>query len=364
MKFTMRWFGEEDPVSLEYIRQVPGVTGIVSALYDIPVGEVWPLDRILELKNRIEQSSLSLEVVESVPVHESIKLGLPDRDVYIDNFIMTLKNLSEAGVRVVAYNFMPVFDWFRTSLHAPLPDGSTSLCYDDDVAQRMDPLAGDRDVVSLPGWSGRLSKAELRNLMAAYREMTAEDLWRHLAYFLRRVIDAAEKFDIKLAIHPDDPPWPIFGLPRIIVDFDSLERLIRIDDRPHNGITFCTGSLGANPRNDLPAMIRHFGRLGKIHFAHVRNIKWLGERSFQETAHRSDDGALDMVAIMKAFDAIGYAGPVRSDHGRMIWDERGRPGYGLYDRALGTMYLYGIWETLKKTKTAVEATSQEGKVKN
>lgn len=346
MKMTLRWFGRHDPVSLEHIRQIPGVTGIVSSIYDIPVGEVWPLERILDLKHEVERSGLSLEVIESVPVHEDIKLGKPSRDRYIENYRATLENLSRAGIHTVCYNFMPVFDWFRTRLDHPLRDGSTTLIYDHDTVVGSDPSDENFDFADfkLAGWDSSFEPGELQRLVGEYSEMGEEGLWDSLAHFLRAITDTAQEAGIELAMHPDDPPWSIFGLPRIIKDEQSLARLLALADSPSNGLTLCTGSLGANPDNDLPAMIRRFG--DRIYFAHCRNIKWVGERSFQEAAHLSSEGSLDMVEILRAYEELGYSGPMRPDHGRMIWGESGRPGYGLYDRALGATYLNGIWEAL------------------
>lgn len=346
MQMSFRWFGEEDPITLEQIRQIPGVTGVVSAVYDVPAGEVWPYEKIVALKRRIEEKGLTLSAIESVPVHEDIKLGRPSRERYIENFRKTLRNLARAGVTVVCYNFMPVFDWTRTDLTYRLPDGSSALAYDEETAHKMDPGCGE---LELPGWDTSYDKSELRALLEAYRGVTEDDLWEHLRYFLVKVMETADDLGINMAIHPDDPPWSIFGLPRIITSRESLERLIGLVDSPRNGLTFCTGSLGADPGNDLPAMIRYFGGKGRIHFAHVRNIKITGNRSFVETAHRSSDGSVDMYEVMKAFWDVGFDGPMRPDHGRMIWGETGRPGYGLYDRALGAVYLNGIWEALQKS---------------
>lgn len=347
MYLTFRWFGDGDPVTLEQIRQIPGVEGVVAALYDLPVGAVWPLEKITALKDKINRYGLRFDVIESVPVHEDIKLGLKTRERYIDNYCATLLNLGTAGIKVVCYNFMPVFDWTRTELHHVLADGSTALSYDHAVAQKMDPLYGD---LSLPGWEVSYAREELQELIARYHELSEEELWANLEYFLRRVVPAAERAGIRLAIHPDDPPWPVFGIPRIIRDKTGLDRLINLVDSPANGITLCSGSLGANPENNIPELIRYFGRKGRIHFAHCRNIKITKDRCFVETAHPSADGSLDMVEIMKAYRDTDFQGPVRPDHGRMIWGEKGRPGYGLYDRALGAAYLNGIRETLRKVK--------------
>jgi mannonate dehydratase len=341
MKMTFRWFGEDDPVKLEYIRQIPGMVGVVSSLYDMLVGEAWPLGEIRALKEQVEDSDLSLEVIESVPVHEDIKLGKPTRDRYIDNYRTTLENLAQAGGPVVCYNFMPVFDWTRSQLDYLLPDGSTALIYEEAAVSQMDPSSGD---LELPGWDTSYTKDELKDLIQEYRGMDEETLWENLGYFLEKVIETADEVGIKMAIHPDDPPWSIFGLPRIVRNEESLLRLLSLVNSPNNGLTFCTGSLGADHGNDLPKMIRRFGE--RIHFAHSRNIKLTGEKSFQESAHLSSAGSLNMVEILKAYREVGFTGPMRPDHGRMIWGEVGKPGYGLYDRALGATYLNGIWEAL------------------
>jgi mannonate dehydratase len=346
MQMTFRWYGDSDPVTLEYIRQIPGVTGIVSAIYDVPVGEVWPVDKIMALKKKVESHGLALETIESVPVHEDIKMGLPSRDRLISNYCETLSNLSQAGIKVVCYNFMPVFDWTRSDLSHLLQDGSRALIYQDATIQKMNPATGE---LSLPGWDASYSKEDMQHLLEAYKSISDEDLWNHLSYFLKPVVAAAETAGIKMAIHPDDPPWPIFGLPRIVTDKNSLERLVNLVDSPCNGLTLCSGSLGVSPENNIPELIRYFGKKGKIHFGHCRNIKITGHHNFEESSHRSTDGSLDMYAIMKAYYDIGFTGPIRPDHGRMIWGETGKPGYGLYDRALGAVYLNGLWEAIDKS---------------
>lgn len=343
MKMTFRWYGKDDPVTLEKIRQIPGVTGIVSAIYDIPVGEVWEYERIMELKNEVEAAGLELSVIESVPVHEDIKTGDGDRDRYIENYCQTLRNLSKAGIDCVCYNFMPVFDWTRSDLAYPLPDGSNALIYNEETVKAMNPLTGD---LSLPGWDASYTKDGMKALLEKYRNISQEDLWNNLKYFLDRVIKVAEEVHVKMAIHPDDPPWSIFGLPRIITNKANLERFLKLYDSPYNGLTLCTGSLGVSPENDIVDMINAFH--SRIHFAHIRNIKITGERCFEEAAHKSECGSLDIEKIVKAYYDNGFTGYIRPDHGRMIWGETGRPGYGLFDRALGAVYINGIWETLEK----------------
>lgn len=346
MKLSFRWYGEDDPVSLKYIRQIPSMDSIVTAIYDVPVGQVWSMDSINKLKATVEASGLKFDVIESVPVHEDIKLGLPIRDVYIENYKQNIINLGKAGVKVICYNFMPVFDWTRSQLDKELEDGSTALVYYKDQVDKMDPLKGE---LSLPGWDSSYTKEDLKNLFDQYSKIDEEGLWANLEYFLKEIIPVAEANDVKMAIHPDDPPWPIFGLPRIITTEENLERFLKLVDSKYNGLTLCTGSLGSGTFNNVVDMIDKFASQGRIHFMHVRNIKLLDEGSFEESAHYSSYGSLDIVAIMKALYKNKFDGYLRPDHGRMIWGETGRPGYGLYDRALGAMYIAGIWETLEKT---------------
>ncbi len=348
MKMTFRWYGESDPVTLAYIRQIPGMYGIVSAIYDVPVGEVWPLEKIRALKDTIEAHGLKLEVIESVPVHEDIKLGKPSRDALIENYGHTLRNLAACGVKVVCYNFMPVFDWTRTSLEMRLPDGSTTLAFDTREIEALDIEHG----IALPGWDASYRPDELKALLAQYATIDESGLWANLAYFLRAIVPVAKEAGIKMAIHPDDPPRPIFGLPRIVKNRDDLARLLAIVDDPANGLTLCSGSLGADARNDIPSLVREFGGRGRIHFAHLRNVRTSADGDFHETSHRSADGSLDMAEIVKAYFEVGFEGYVRPDHGRMIWGETGRAGYGLYDRALGAVYLNGLWEGVQKMNEA------------
>jgi mannonate dehydratase len=354
MKMTFRWFGEkDDSVTLEQIRQIPGITGIVGALYDVPVGDVWPDDKIMQLKGIVEKAGLKLEVIESVNIHEDIKLGLPTRDKYIENYKESIKNLSKVGVKVICYNFMPVFDWFRTDLAMRLQDGSEAMAYDNSVLENLDPvqIVADMETNSngfeLPGWEAYRLK-ELTDTLDKYKSVDEEKLFLNLQYFLKEIIPVCEEADVKMAIHPDDPAWPLFGLPRIVTCKEKLDRLVRLVDSPYNGITLCSGSLGSDPENNIPELIRYFGKMGRIHFAHIRNIRFTGDKKFHEASHLSSDGSFDMFEIMRAYYDIGFTGYIRPDHGRMIWGERARPGYGLYDRALGVTYLNGLWEAINK----------------
>ena len=351
MKMTFRWYGDNDPVRLEYIRQIPGMHGIVSAIYDVPVGEVWPVAKLAALRDRIEAAGLRFEVVESVPVHEDIKLGKPTRDRLIANFQQNIRHCAAVGIKVICYNFMPVFDWTRTEMAKELPDGSFTLAFDAAAVAKIDPEQG----IALPGWDTSYKPEELRHLLAEYRSVDEEALWRNLEYFLRRIVPVAEEAGVRMAMHPDDPPRPIFGLPRIVKNHDDLVRLTGIVDSPANGITLCSGSLGADLCNDVPALVRKFGGMGRVHFGHVRNVAVQPDGTFYESAHLSCEGSLDLAEIIRAYHDVGFDGYLRPDHGRMIWGETGKPGYGLYDRALGAVYINGLWEAVSKYAPAPAA---------
>lgn len=354
MKMILRWFpGGDDSVSLEEIRQTPGISGVATCLPDIPVGEVWPLERLIALKETINAAGLEVEVIESVNIHEDIKKGLPTRDKYIESYIKTLENLSQIAIKCLCYNFMPVIDWARSDLALPLPDGSAVMSYRHEEVLKMDPskmadlMAAKAQGYSLPGWEPDRLEAMAADI-EFYQSMAIEQYWANVKYFLDAVIPYAEKYEIKMAIHPDDPPWPLYGLPKVITGAENIRTFFSLNDSPYNGLTLCTGSLGASPDNDLPAMAREFSALGRVHFAHIRNVKRLSPMDFDECAHISEYGNLDLFEIMKAFHDGGFDGYIRPDHGRMIWGEKARPGYGLYDRALGANYLYGLWEAVTK----------------
>lgn len=352
MKMSFRWYGPDDPVTLQNIRQIPNMQAIVTAVYDVPVGEVWSRESIAALKKQVEDNGLQFEVIESVPVHEDIKLGKPTRDRYIENYCENIRRLAEAGIHCICYNFMPVFDWTRTQLDHRLPDGSTSLVYYKEQVDAVDPLKSDSDL-TLPGWDASYTREELKAVVAEYNKMTEEDLWANLTYFLERIIPVAAECDVNMAIHEDDPCWSIFGLPRIITCEKNLDRFLKIVDDPHNGITLCTGSLGCSAENDVVHMAAKYAAMGRIHFVHARNVAVL-ENGFEERAHYSECGSLDMYAILNALYKNGFNGYIRPDHGRMIWGETGRAGYGLYDRALGAAYLNGLWEAITKRNSNME----------
>lgn len=353
MKMGLRWFGEGyDTVSLEKIRQVPGVRGVITTLYGAMPGENWDKDQVLALQRSVEDAGLEVLGIESVNVHDAIKAGLPGRDQYIENYIQTIRTLGECGIHLICYNFMPVFDWTRTQLAKPRRDGSTVLAYDQREIDKMDPEklfvsmeAGSQGHL-LPGWEPE-RLAHIQELFQVYKSVDEEALWANLKYFLDAILPTCEKYEVKMAIHPDDPGWSVFGLPRIITSGEALRRMVDMSPSPCNGVTLCTGSLGTNPHADLPGIIHMLE--GSIFFSHVRNMEHTAPGQFEESAHLSSDGSFDMFAIVKALYETGFDGVIRPDHGRMIWGEQAMPGYGLYDRALGSQYLLGLWEALEKT---------------
>lgn len=353
MEMTMRWYGTGfDTVTLKQIRQTGYVTGVITSLMNKLPGEVWTAEEIGKLKKEVEASGLHISGIESVNVSDAIKTGSKERDKDIDAYIKSLENLGQAGIKMVCYNFMPVFDWTRTELDRPRADGSTVLAYSQDKIDSMDPssmfdsIKDDMNGAVLPGWEPE-RMAKVKELFKLYENTDEDKLFDNLRYFLEAIMPVCNQYDIKMAIHPDDPGWSVFGLPRIIRSQDTLKRMMEAVPDVHNGVTFCTGSYGTNLNNNLVDTIHMLE--GRIHFAHVRNLRFNdGMRDFEESAHLSADGTFDMHAIMKALYDTGFSGPMRPDHGRMIWDEKAMPGYGLYDRALGAAYLCGLWESIAK----------------
>jgi mannonate dehydratase len=352
MKMTMRWFGPGfDPVSLDKIRQIPGVSGVITTLYGVPPGEEWKKEELFALKKQVEDNGLVIAGIESVNVHDAVKTAGAQRDEYIEKYINTLKLIAQADIHLVCYNFMAVFDWTRSDLAKPRPDGACVMAYQQELIDKVNP-DNMFDIMSekagghlLPGWEPE-RMAKIRGLFELYSKIDGEALFANLVYFLKAVMPVCEQCGIKMAIHPDDPAWSVFGLPRIMKNKEDLLRLVKAVDNPCNGITLCTGSLGSSPSNDIPAIIHSLK--GRIHFAHVRNVKHNGQCDFEESAHLSSDGSLDMYAIMKALYDTEFDGPIRPDHGRNIWGEISVPGYGLYDRAIGLSYLSGLLEAIEK----------------
>lgn len=354
MKMCFRWYGaDSDPIPLRFIRQIPGVSGIMGLIDDYMPGDIWTAERVRALVDEVHEAGLELEVIESVKVHEAIKQGRPDRDLYIANYKESIINLARHGVKVIIYDFMPVFDWVRTDLAHENEDGSNTMYYDgrelasltpQDLLERMRSGSGG---FTLAGWEAE-RMAELDLLVKQYETISEADLVSNFKYFLDAIMPVCEEYGLKMALHPDDPAWPIFGIPRIAHSQEQFDAILALNDSPSHCLCLCTGSLGSNPDNDVVAMIRHFGTMGRVAAVHVRNVKHIEPGVFKESSHLAADGSLDMVGIMRAIHDTSPDVYIRPDHGRMIWDEKGRPGYGLYDRAMGIMYLNGIWDSLNQ----------------
>ncbi|PRY66254.1 D-mannonate dehydratase [Vreelandella songnenensis] len=382
MEHTWRWFGPKDPIQLGEIRQT-GATGIVTALHDVPNDQVWPIEAISERKAMIEAAGLSWSVVESVPVHEAIKQGLPERDALIETYCQTLRNLAACGIDTVCYNFMPVLDWTRTDLTHALPDGALALRFDQTAFAAFDLYLLERPeaeaeyseedkraaqaylhtldepgrdklintlIAGLPGAEEHYTLAQFREVLAGYAGIDAPRLREHLGYFLRAVIPVAQEVGIRMAIHPDDPPRPLLGLPRVVSTREDAQWVVDCVPSPANGLTFCTGSYGVREDNDLVAMARHFA--AHIHFIHLRATKREADpRSFFEAPHLAGD--VDMVGVIQALvdeerrreQEGGARLPLRPDHGHQLLDDQARttaPGYPLYGRMRGLAELRGV----------------------
>jgi len=380
---TFRWYGPSDPVTLTAVRQT-GATGVVNALHHIPSGEVWSTEEIEKRKKFIEAGGLTWSVVESVNVHESFKTASPDRDQYAGKYIETLKNLSAAGIKTVCYNFMPVLDWTRTDIDYRLPNGASALrfhasamaAFDLYILERegaykeftpdqqqkakayLDGLTAEQKkqlttnvMAGLPGTKDVLTLGQFKGHLEKYKGVDAAQLKQNLAWFLQAVIPDAEKLGIRMCIHPDDPPFPILGLPRVVSTENDLLDVVNAAPSVSNGLTFCTGSLGARGDNDLPAMI---DRLGKhIHFLHLRNVQRENDGSFYEADHLG--GSTNMYAVMKAVlqeqknrvdsGREDIAIPMRPDHGHKLLDDFNYdtfPGYSAIGRLKGLAELRGL----------------------
>ncbi|MBI0143112.1 mannonate dehydratase [Bifidobacterium sp. W8106] len=372
MHMGFRWYGQgNDTISLDDIRQIPGVETIVWSLHHKQAGEVWQPDEIEDAMATITELSardraagitktFNADVVESVNVHESIKTGSTvlgiSRDQAIDAYIETVANLGKAGVKVVTYNFMPVFDWLRTEMFHPCPDGSTALYYNQHQVDQLSPqgiidetLKG-AGSLTVPGWEPE-RLAHLPELMEAYQGMDHEQMYANYKYFLDAVIPTCERYGVKLAVHPDDPAFDLFGWPRVVSSKEGIRRVLDLNPSPCNGLCLCLGSFSSRRGNDAVDAVKTF--MDRIYFSHVRNIRFTDEQgSFYEVGHRASEGNVDTVGIMKAYAEANYQGYIRPDHGRHLWSEnteagRPRPGYGLYDRAMGIQYLLGVWDAYR-----------------
>lgn len=395
MRQSWRWFGPDDPVSLDDIRQT-GATDIVSALHHVPTGEIWSEEAIRTHQALIETtppalSPLRWSVVESIPVHEDIKLAKPGHQPYIDHWIASMENLAACGIKTICYNFMPVIDWTRTDLSYRLPSGAYALRFDQRkfaafelfILQRDNAEAdysseeiaeakaifesmsdndkrqlSDNIIAGLPGkMTGDYSLENFRGALADYRDIDHDTLRANLHAFLAQVLPAAEKQGVKLAIHPDDPPRDLLGLPRIICTADDLQRLFAQLPSPSNGMTLCVGTYGSRPDNDLPAMARQFGE--RIHFAHLRGVRRDPEeqRSFFEAEHLDSD--IDMVSVIKELlaqeqqrDDSGADIFIRPDHGHQMMDDIGKtinPGYSAIGRLKGLAEIRGVIRAISTT---------------
>ena len=277
MKMSFRWFGEGfDTVKLWQIRQIPGMAGIITTLYDTKPGEEWDLEAIRGIKRQVQDAGLEILGIESVNVHDDIKSAAKDRDRYIENYIKTLRKLGREDIHMVCYNFMPVFDWTRSELAKVRPDGATVFAYDQSIIDKVNPqemmqhMGKDSGGFALPGWEPE-RMAHVKELFERYQHISEEQLFDHLVYFLKAIMPVCDEFDINMAIHIDDPCWSVFGLPRTVKSKGNLLRLMNAVPNRHNGVTLCTGSLSSNPDQDIPDIISSLK--GRIHFAHIRNTR-------------------------------------------------------------------------------------------
>ena len=356
MHMGFRWYGEgNDAIKLSDIKQIPGVTSIVWALHHKMPGEIWTEEEIKEVMDQLHAYGFNGDVVESVNVHDDIKIGKPTRDALIENYKQCIRNLSKFGVKVICYNFMPIFDWTRSNLFHEIGDGSTALFYEKGMIQDdYNAMAKyildftEKYNMSFPGWEPE-RMAKLDQLFKAYADVDHEKLWANLKYFLEALMPTCEETGIKMAIHMDDPPWDIFGLPRLLINGENIDRFLSMVDDEYNCLTLCSGSLNADPNNDVASIVRK--HCDRIAFAHIRNVKHFPNGDFSEASDRDCDGDTGILDILKAYHDCGYEGYIRPDHGRHLWNEgpgNVRPGYGLYDRALGIMYMLGVWDMLDK----------------
>lgn len=385
MEKTWRWFGKNDPITLGMLRQI-GVEGIVTALHAVPNGEIWTEEAILDLKNYIEAHGLRWSVVESLPVCEAIKYAGPERDELIGKYKVSLANLGKCGVRTVCYNFMPVIDWIRTDLAHPWPDGTTSLYFDrvrfayfdvkilarevaaadytPEILRKVEELdrtitEAEKDelidsiIVKTQGFvNGNIREGDkapveiFRRLLAQYDGIDREQLRENMRYFLAAVMPVCEQYGVNMCVHPDDPPFQVLGLPRIVTSAEDIEWFLSAVDNPHNGLTFCAGSLSAGAHNDVTAMARRFAP--RTHFVHLRSCEVLPDGNFIEASHLG--GRADLVELVRIFERENPGLPMRVDHGRtMLGDEKlgYNAGYSFHGRMLALGQVDGIMAAVK-----------------
>ncbi|GHT20256.1 mannonate dehydratase [Bacteroidia bacterium] len=388
MERTWRWFGKKDQITLEMLRQI-GVEGIVTALHDVPNGEVWSPEAIKDLKDYIEKAGLRWSVVESLPVSESIKYGGADRAQLIENYKISLKNLGEAGVKTVCYNFMPVIDWIRTDLKKRNADGSFSLYFDrvqfayfdvhilkragaekDYSAEELTRAAewdktiteAEKDqlieaiIIKTQGFvNGNIKEGDknpvvlFKKLLALYDGINKEQLRANMKYFLEAIMPTCEKYGVNMCVHPDDPPFAVLGLPRIVTNADDIDWFLKAVDNPHNGLTFCAGSLSAGIHNDVPAMARRFA--GRTHFVHLRSTQVEPNGNVLETSHLAGRGHI--VELVRIFEKENPTLPMRVDHAQLMLDDIHKtynPGYSFLGRMQALAQVMGIMAAVKTEK--------------
>ena len=386
MEKTWRWFGKKDTITLDMLRQI-GVEGIVTALHEVPNGEIWTYEAIEDLKSYIESFGLRWSVVESLPVCEAIKYGGTERDRLIENYKVSLANLGKAGVRTVCYNFMPVIDWIRTDLYHPWPDGTSSLYFDmarfayfdirileregaakdysPEILEKVEALDKiitqtekdeliDSIIVKTQGFvngnirEGDMNPVEIfRGLLRQYEGITREQLRENMRYFLAEIMPVCEEYGVNMCVHPDDPPFQVLGLPRIVTCEEDIEWFLKAVDNPHNGLTFCAGSLSAGAHNDVTALAEKFA--DRTHFVHLRSCNVLDGGNFIEASHLG--GRADLVSLVRIFEKQKPDLPMRVDHGRtMLGDDKlgYNPGYSFHGRMLALGQVDGIMAAVRE----------------
>lgn len=385
MEKTWRWFGKNDSITLDMLHQI-GVEGIVTALYEVPPGEIWTYEAIIELKNHIERNGLRWSVVESLPVPEEIKFGDITRDQLIDNYNISIANLGKAGIKTICYNFMPAIDWVRTDLEWKLPDGTYTLYFDKIRYAYFDCVVLNRDGAEKDYTSEEIEKVnqfhkvitkeetdslidtiiirtqsfihrrisdintnpveEFKKLLAKYNGIDKNELRKNMSYFLNKVIPTAENYGVKLAVHPDDPPFPVFGLPRIVSNEDDIEVILNMIDSKSNGLTLCTGSLSAGEHNNLPDLARKFAK--HVFFAHLRSTEILPNGNFMEASHLEGRG--NIIEVIRILEKQNRVIPMRVDHGKLMLDDIDKnhnPGYSFYGRMLALGQVEGMMAVVR-----------------
>jgi mannonate dehydratase len=385
MEKTWRWFGQKDKIELNMLRQI-GVEGIVSALHDIPNGQVWPVDAIQEYKQYIESHGLRWSVVESLPVSEAIKYGGEDRDSLIENYIQSLENLGKAGINTICYNFMPVLDWARTDLFYQWEDGASSLYFDkakfayfeihilkregaendynSEILEKVEEFKNtltesdnndliDSVIVKTQGFvNGNIKEGDqnpvalFKNLLSLYDGIDKDQLRENMKYFLEKIMPVCEQWNIQMCVHPDDPPFALLGLPRIVTNEEDIDWFLNAVDNPHNGLTFCAGSLSAGLQNDVPKLAQKYAHRTK--FVHLRSTNVFENGDFIEATHLSGRGKL--IDVIRVFEKENPSLPMRVDHGRLLTDDIDKgyhPGYSFLGRMLALGQIEGVMATVQ-----------------